>query len=76
MFIITDLYVTFKVLFVGDGVESRSRVSLDNISNWKQIWQREGEINNTKACMTNDEASFRILNGYYNTRVPVIHTLL
>jgi hypothetical protein len=37
--------------------------SLDNMQDWKGIREKAGEVNSTKAYITNDEISRCILNG-------------
>jgi hypothetical protein len=42
-------------------------VSFDNMQHWKGIRERAEKVNSTKAYITNDETSRRIINGCYSS---------
>jgi hypothetical protein len=72
-------YVKSSILYNGDGLqfnicacywwqmalEFGLGVSFDNIYKWKGIREKSGEVNSTKAYITSDETSCRILAGCY-----------
>jgi hypothetical protein len=41
--------------------------SFDKMSDWKAIWEKAEEVNNTKAYITNNKIFHRILNGRYTS---------
>jgi hypothetical protein len=41
---------------------------------WKGIQEKAGEVNSTKAYITNDEATQLILNGYYTSLHITLNT--
>jgi hypothetical protein len=53
------------VLFVGEGVKRRPRHFIREHIGLERIRENERDVHSTKACITNDETSHRILKECY-----------
>jgi hypothetical protein len=53
------------MLLMGDDVNHQHQHTIKNIYDWKGIKEKGGQVNSTKAYITNDETSCGILNRCY-----------
>jgi hypothetical protein len=63
------------VLFMVDGVKRNIGInaSFDKIYDWKEIREKAGKFNTTKADNTDDGALSQILNAYYTNTCVCIY---